>query len=186
MFRRSGRKTGGKNGAKPVAYVISEPQTPDADGAVLHVRAKGARGRQNARARTRIMMCAVVFVVIFAGLTGRLAYVSFGQPQATRAYAAHGAAAAPSVEIVDRNGALLATDLPVIALEVAGREVWDARETAQKLAEVLPDLDADWLEQRLSEGRYVEARAEVTPAEREAIFSLGLPGVRFDARATRF
>lgn len=186
MFRRMVRRAGGKNAARSVSYVLAERQTPDVEDAVLHVRAKGARGRQNARARTRIMMCAVVFVVIFAGLTGRLAFVSFGQPQAARAYAAAGAAAAPAVEIVDRNGALLATDLPMIALEVAGRDVWDARETAQKLAGVLPDLDADWLEQRLREGRYVEVRAEVTPAEREAIFNLGLPGVRFDERATRF
>lgn len=181
-FRRTDRKTA----AKPAAYVISESQAPDAGDALVHVQAKGGRGRQNARARTRIMMCAVVFVAMFAGLSGRLAYVSFGPSDATGAYAAVDAKAAPAVEIVDRNDAILATDLPMIALEVAGRDVWDARETAQKLAGVLPDVDADWLEQRLHEGRYVEVRAEVTPAEREAIFNLGLPGVHFDTRSTRF
>lgn len=182
MLRRNHRK----NAARPSAYVISESQAQDVDGAQLHVQAKGGRGRQNVRARTRIMMCAVVFVAMFAGLTGRLAYVSFGPSDAARAYAAVDASNAPTVEIVDRNDAILATDLPMIALEVAGREVWDARETAQKLAGILPDVDADWLSQRLLEGRYVEVRADVTPAEREAIFNLGLPGVHFDARSTRF
>lgn len=187
MFRRpTFQRADRKNAAKPAAYVISESQAPDTDGVLVHVQAKGGRGRQNARARTRIMMCAVVFVAMFAGLSGRLAYVSFGPSEATRAYAAVDATAAPAVEIVDRNDAILATDLPMIALEVAGRDVWDARETAQKLAGVLPDVDADWLEQRLHEGRYVEVRAEVTPAEREAIFNLGLPGVHFDTRSTRF
>ena len=180
------RRNGCFAASRPAAYVIDERAAPAAEGALVHVRAEGARGRQNARARSRIMMCAVVFVAVFAGLAGRLAFVSFGQPHAARAYAGGGGAPAPAMEIVDRNGALLATDLPMIALEVAGREVWDPRETAQKLAGVLPDLDADWLEGRLREGRYVEARAEVTPAEREAIFNLGLPGVRFDARSTRF
>ncbi len=187
--RRRSKKRARRAAARPAvlsAYVIDERRTPDAGGAVVHVRAEGARGRQNARARARIMMCAVVFVVVFAGLAGRLAFVSFGQPHAARAYAAGGGAPAPSVEIVDRNGALLATDLPMIALEAAGREVWDPRETALKLAGVLDGLDAEWLERRLREGRYVEVRAEVTPAEREAIFNLGLPGVRFDARMTRF
>lgn len=187
MFERlMSLRTGRRNVAKPVAYVISESHPHNTDNATLHVRAKGARGRHNERAKTRIMMCAVVFVAIFTGLAGRLAYVSFGQPAMVRAYASVDAANARFVEIIDRNDAILATDLPMIALEVAGRDVWDARETAEKLAAVLPDLDADWLEQRLLEGRYVEVSADITPAERKAVFNLGLPGVHFDERSTRF
>jgi cell division protein FtsI (penicillin-binding protein 3) len=177
--------------AKPTAYIIAEAGEEAMEQAslgaeALQVRALGARGRIAARARTRVMMCAVVFVFAFSALGVRLAFVSFGGVPAARDYAAAPLADAPRVEIVDRNGALLAADLPVIALEVAGREVWDAREAAQKLAAALPDIDVLTLEEKLAEGRYVEARADLTPAERQAVFNLGLPGVRFAARVKRF
>ncbi|MEZ5893690.1 MAG: penicillin-binding protein 2 [Parvularculaceae bacterium] len=171
---------------KPKAYVIAEAGAGDADGVSVKVQARGARGRVAERARLRIMMCAVIFVFGFGALAVRLAYVSFGGAAPAARMAASAGADAPRGEIVDRNGALLAADLPVIALEVAGQEVWDAAETAEKLASVLPDIDVIDLAMKLSEGRYVEVRADLTPAERKAVFDLGLPGVRFAARVTRF
>lgn len=171
---------------KPKAYVIAEACAEETDRAALQVRASGARGRIAERARMRVMMCAIVFVFIFGALGVRLAFVSFGQLPDLRNYADAPPADIPRPEIVDRNGALLAADLPVIALEVAGREVWDAGETAQKLAKVLPDIDPVELTLKLEEGRYVEVRSDLTPAERQAVFDLGLPGVRFAARVERF
>ena len=50
----------------------------------------------------------------------------------------------------------------------------------------MPDIDALELEEKLEQGRYVEVRADLTPAERRAVFELGLPGVRFAARVKRF
>ena len=166
--------------------MIAEAEAHDADGPALQVRARSSRARHGDRAKTRIMMCAVVFVFVFAALGVRLAFVSFGAIAPTAKMTAMQLDDAPRPELVDRNGALLATDLPVIALEVAGQDVWDPREAAQKIADVLPDIDAATLERKLSEGRYVEVRSDLTPAEREAAFSLGLPGVRFAARGKRF
>lgn len=180
MFSRKHKR------GKPRAYIISEASPEFDEAPSVNVRASGARGRVAERARMRIMMCAVVFVFIFGALGVRLAFVSFGQIAPDRRYAQAGDENAPRPEIVDRNGALLATDLPVIALEVAGREVWDAGETAQKLANVLPDIDPVGLTLELEEGRYMEVRSDLTPAERQAIFDLGLPGVRFEARVDRF
>lgn len=171
---------------KPRAYIISEASAEIDDAPSLNVRASGARGRIAEQARTRIMMCAVVFVFVFTSLGVRLAFISFGQVAPDRRYAQAGEDNPPRPEIIDRNGALLATDLPVIALEVAGREVWDPGETAQKLASVLPDIDPVSLMLELEEGRYKEVRSDLTPSERQAIFDLGLPGVRFEARVDRF
>ena len=171
---------------RPAAYVIAEAETPEAPGASVHVKARSARAKQSERAKTRILMCAVVFVFIFASLGARLAYISFGDIRPAARLASVQLADVPRPEIIDRNGALLATDLPMIALEVAGRDVWDARETAQKLSETLADVNAAALEEKLREGRYVEVRADLTPAERQEVFDLGLPGVRFAARVKRF
>lgn len=180
MFKRL------RSRAKPTAYVICEAETVEAVQEALQVRACGGRTRLAERAQTRIMMCAVVFVFIFAALGVRLAYISFGQIKPAAYLASINLTDAPRPEIVDRQGALLATDLPMIALEVAGREVWDANEVASKLSGVLSAIDAVMLEEKLREGRYVEVRTDLTPAERRAVFDLGLPGVRFASRVKRF
>jgi cell division protein FtsI (penicillin-binding protein 3) len=171
---------------KPVAYVIADLNGPEPPTSDARIRAQSCRARKSVRAKNRILMCAVAFVFVFVSLGARLAFVSFGavEPQAGGMKTI--AANAPRPEIVDRNGALLATDLPVIAVEIAGGEVWDPREAAQALAGALEGVDALALEQKLREGRYVEARSDLTPTERQAVFELGLPGVRFAARTKRF
>ncbi len=180
MFKRSPKRP------KPAAYVIAESRAANTGGASVHIRAQSERSRQAVRAKTRILMCAVAFVFVFASLGMRLAYVSFGAIKPTAYLAAVERVDAPRPEIVDRNDTLLATGLPMIALEIAGAEVWDPHETAEQLGRVLPDIDVAELETKLRAGRYVEARADLTPAERQAIFDLGLPGVRFATRIKRF
>jgi len=180
MFKRS------RTRAKPAAYVISETETAQFLGNSLHIKARSGRVRQAERAKTRIMMCAVMFVFAFVGLAVRLATVSFGQIKPTARLASVQLVDELRPEIIDRNGALLATDLPMIALEVAGHDVWDARETVRGLSKILPGIDEVLLERKLREGRYVEVRTDLTPSERRAIFDLGLPGVKFTARMKRF
>ncbi len=180
MFRRARKRP------KPVAYVIEETHAQEAPGADLHVRARSGRSRQADRAKARILMCAVVFAAAFASLAARLAFITFGQIVPQTSIASAPAAEGPRPEIIDRNGALLATNLPMIALEVWGKEVWDAHETAEKLHGVLPAIDTQSLEQKLRAGQYVEVDADMTPAERQAVFDLGLPGVRFSSRIQRF
>ena len=180
MFKRKGKRQ------KPTAYVIAEAQAPEAPCETVHVHARGGRQQHADRARIRILMCAVVFVVIFASLGVRLAFISFGHITPGTRFADAPSSDTPRVELVDRKGALLATDLPMISLEVAGSEVWDPRETADKLQAILPDIDAPELEEKLKRGRYVEVRTNLTPSERQAVFDLGLPGVRFATRIKRF
>ena len=171
---------------KPTAYLIAESARGETPGDTVYVRASSARARMAARAKVRIAMCAVVFAFIFAALGLRMTFITFGQIKPPPRLASVQPVDAPRPEIVDRNGALLAADLPMIALEVWGREVWDAGETASALAKVLPDLDRVALTQKLAAGQYVEVRADLSPAERQAIFALGLPGVRFASRTKRF
>ena len=175
-----------REGNKATAYLIAESALDEAPTATVHVRASSARARKAARARSRIAMCAVVFVFIFAALCVRMTFISLGQIEPPARLASTQRADAPRPELVDRNGALLAADLPMIALEVWGRDVWDAGETAAALARVLPNVDALALTQRLATGQYVEVSADLSPAERQAVFDLGLPGVRFASRTRRF
>ncbi|MEX0645348.1 MAG: penicillin-binding protein 2, partial [Parvularculaceae bacterium] len=138
------------------------------------------------RAKNRIDMCAIVSCAAFGALALRLAFVSLNGPADADTLAQAVDESRPRAEILDRNGVLLATNLPMIALEIAGDEVWDPAETAKTLARTFPKIDRAALEKKLREERYVEALDDLTPAEQDAAFALGLPGVRFSARTRRF
>ncbi|MFQ5563152.1 MAG: peptidoglycan D,D-transpeptidase FtsI family protein [Parvularculaceae bacterium] len=170
------------------AFVVSQSQSANDAQAPQRISAHGTKSKLAERARTRISMVLVVFCAVFVGLGGRLAYVSMGfaAPAPHWSNAGDALGTSPRAEIVDRNGVLLAANLPMLALEVAGAEIWDARETARALDSVLDGVDAAELEEKLAAGRYVEVRADLTPAEQEAVFALGLPGVRFPPRTHRY
>jgi cell division protein FtsI (penicillin-binding protein 3) len=131
-------------------------------------------------------MCAVAFSFAFAMLAVRLGVVAFGGPATSVAAIAALGDDPDRREIVDRNGELLSVNLPMRSLEIAGRDVWDAEETAQKIATIFPQIDPADLRRKLDDRRYVEVQRSLTPAQEEAVFALGLPGVRFSPRVQRF
>src|SRR5690606_21729894 len=52
---------------------------------------------------------------------------------------------------------------------------------------VLPDLDPDWLRQRLTGDRgFVWIKREVSPAIRDKVMNLGIPGLDFLTESKRF
>lgn len=176
-----------KRKARPKARctVIEDCDRP-ADPSAARVAAKSRRSRTLGVARRRIGMCAVAFSFAFVFLGVRLGVVSFGPAgQSAPREAAIGADPGRR-EIVDRNGVLLAVNLPMRSLEIAGREVWNAHETSVAIASVFPNVDAAALEGKLAAGRYVEIQERLTPGQEEAVFALGLPGVRFAPRTRRF
>lgn len=166
-------------------YVIAE--TPQAEpGAKTDLAARSRRSALAGTARNRIGMIACIFFAAYGALAGRLAWVSLGAGGEPGAAAARMAEEGPRPDILDRNGAIMATNLPMIALEVAGGEVWDPAETAAAIAAAFPEVDGPALERRLREGRYVEVLPDLTPSQQDRAFKLGLPGVRFSARERRF
>ncbi|MEE2693062.1 MAG: penicillin-binding protein 2 [Pseudomonadota bacterium] len=172
--------------AKAKSYVITETGEPATPASATVVAVSG-RAKHAARARNRIAMSAMVFTVAFVALGVRLAFVASGDvPPRAAAVAAARAADEPRPEILDRNGVILAANLPMMALEIAGKEVWDADETAAAIARTFDGVNEGDLAQKLREKRYVEVLSDMTPAQQEAAFALGLPGVRFSARARRF
>lgn len=83
-------------------------------------------------------------------------------------------------EIVDRNGALLATNLRVASVYVHPQEVLDIDETYNKLSELLPDVNKDQLRRRINpKNKFAWVKRNITPQEQLAINNLGLPGVYF-------
>ncbi|MDZ7628212.1 MAG: penicillin-binding protein 2 [Parvularculaceae bacterium] len=160
--------------------VRTEETAPD------RITATGRRGRAADIARRRILMCSVVFAAIFGLMGLRLFSVALGSGDIRVARVTAAGDDANRREIVDRHGVLLAANLPLRALEIAGNEAWDAGETAVKIAAIVPGVDAADLEGKIADKRYVEIREKLTPEQERAVFELGLPGVRFTPRIERF
>lgn len=164
---------------------IIEDGCGGAQSAPERIAAKSQRLRTLDVSRRRIGMCAAAFGFVFAVLAARLGAISLAAPDEPRIAAA--VADDPDRrDIVDRNGVLLAVNLPMRALEIAGDEVWSPSETATAIASVFPNVDTASLEEKLAAGRYVEIEDNLTPAQKEAVFDLGLTGVRFSPRTRRF
>ncbi|HHY51061.1 MAG TPA: penicillin-binding protein 2, partial [Alphaproteobacteria bacterium] len=67
------------------------------------------------------------------------------------------------------------------------RRIIDVDEAAEALLTVMPELDRDWLRQRLTGDKgFVWIKREVSPAIRDKVMNLGIPGLDFLTESKRF
>lgn len=98
---------------------------------------------------------------------------------------APGAVGAARVDLVDRNGAMLAADLLHYGLYVDPREIWDAAEIRRSLAAALPNIPKSRLDRVLRGEKRGFIASGLTPEERAKVYALGLPGVSFEPEERR-
>ncbi|MDD4520359.1 MAG: penicillin-binding protein 2 [Alphaproteobacteria bacterium] len=88
--------------------------------------------------------------------------------------------------ILDRNGVILATDLPIVDLFVDGKFVSNAQTETQKLLEIFPDLDFEKTYKKIkSKSRFTYLKRNLTPTEQYAVNHLGFPSLNFSTREKR-
>jgi len=133
----------------------------------------------------RARIIAGVLAVLFTVVVGRSAYVAINGP--AEAAESVSAVSARRADIVDRKGDLLATSLSAWSLAADPRAIWDAKETATALKAVLPDIDIRDLTIRLSdrERHFVWIQRGLSPRQKQAVFELGLEGLRFEEEMRR-
>ncbi len=133
-----------------------------------------------AKARARIGLAIVVFMLCYATIAGRLVmYAATDNTTVRRAYSADAVATARP-DILDRNGEILATDVRMPSLFAEPHRIIDKDEAVELLATVIPDIDAAEVRERLSSRRrFVWLRREITAKQQQEIHRLGLPGIGF-------
>ncbi|MFP3012688.1 MAG: peptidoglycan D,D-transpeptidase FtsI family protein [Rickettsia sp.] len=89
-------------------------------------------------------------------------------------------------EIVDRNGNLLAVNLPSASLFANPQIVLDPETSVKKLAEILPDINkAKLLAELKSNKSFIWVKRDLLPSQQEKITSLGLLGFEFEEEQKR-
>lgn len=145
-------------------------------------RAK-AEGRAEDDTRLRIFFVLALFAAGFLTLGGGAVKASlfsgFG----------HGGAGvfdtAMRADLTDRNGQLLAVDLPHYGVYYDPKANWNAEEVRRELSAALPQLSADRLDKALRADKRQYLMGGLTPEEKDKIDDLGLPGVEFEPESKR-
>ena len=146
------------------------------------------------KTRSRLVIAAAGFTVLFAAILTKLALATIVMPLAPHRVersVTEIVEAIPhsSVEatlpgqramITDRNGQPMAISLNTVSLFADPRQIGDADDAAKKLKQVLPRLDLAETEDRLKrDKKFIYLAREITPREEQAINNLGIPGVDF-------
>ena len=91
------------------------------------------------------------------------------------------------LNITDRNGYILATNLEGVSIYIRPQEIQKKSLVAKKLKNIFPDLDEVKLVNKLKDGRkFFWLKRLVSPKQEKALFDLGQPGIYFGKREYRF
>ncbi len=118
---------------------------------------------------------------------GRLVQYGLAQPETVSSIGRADSLMASRPDILDRNGEVLATDIRTVSLYAEPHKIVDADEAVERLATVLPDLNAREIYNKLkSNSRFQWLRRQLTPKQQSEILALGIPGIGFRPEKRRF
>ena len=145
-----------------------------------------SRGRSARRDDWRMILLMISVILIYLAVGLRMGLMAATEPSEP-SLAGQGHAPMPvRGEIADRNGVLLAGNLPAWSLYAHPREIKDPVELAGRLARIFPNESREALLKRLTlGGRFAWIKRPVSPRQKQAVMDLGAPGLFFGAREIR-
>jgi cell division protein FtsI (penicillin-binding protein 3) len=172
--------------APGTSYVI-ERAPAVAQHAPATLSLEGAVKEASDTCRARMVVLAICFLAAFVVVGGRLVEV-MAVPLSPDASIADSGPVTPigRADIVDRNGVLLATNLPTASLYAEPRRILEPVEAAVMLGNLLPDLDVAELAEDLDSDRgFLWIKRNLTPSQQADINALGVPGLGFQREERR-
>ncbi len=157
------------------------------DAGSMPIAVDGARKIRRHLTKARIRWVVVALLLIFGAVAARLVQLGMVVQDNTIEGQTRDAITATRPAILDRNGLELAVDIRVPSLFADPRLIIDPAEAAAAVHTVLPDLNVDWLKDRMSGDRgFAWIKRELTPAIEDKIMQLGIPGLAFVTESKRF
>ena len=184
--RREGRSSGVRN--PDLGRDLAPPIPAGLHRRTQVVRLDGVTKQAMETGRTRLVVGMALFALVFIVLGGRVVHLGVtgggtdADPHSWAGFAEKKAntPALSRRSITDRNGVLIATNLPTASLYVDAREVIDADELAQQLVQVLPDLSYAEVKEKAASGRaFSWLKRNLTRRQQAEVHELGIPGLGF-------
>ncbi len=175
---------------RPLARIIiarSRGENPDAiERENRRLRHESIRDRDRQRAESRIVVLAVFFLAGFALVGLRMGTLAASEPSEPRTESSASQISGTRADIVDRQGRVLATNFATYSLYAHPPEMVEPVRAAKELAKIFPELDAEALERRFTDGRrFLWVRKTVSPEQRQLVHDIGEPGLLFGPREMR-
>jgi len=146
------------------------------------------RARADARpeedTRVRIFLITSAFAVVFVCLALGAANAALLKPRVGGGAGAHPNAVSRG-DLVDRNGALLATNITHYGLYIDPAEVWDRQAALTQIKRALPRVPTAKLRKVIFGERRLIVLNGLTPLEKAAVHDLALGGVTFEPEDRR-
>ncbi|MFT4714896.1 MAG: cell division protein FtsI (penicillin-binding protein 3) [Paracoccaceae bacterium] len=175
---------------RPLASVISARnagEDPDAIQATnLRHRHEEMEDRERQRAESRLLVLGLAFFVAFTVVGLRMGMLASADATEPRADLGGSEIVALRADILDRNGAVLATNLTTNSLYAQPPLMIDKAAAAISLAMIFPDLDAEELAKDFaSKRKFIWLRRKISPEQQQLVHDIGEPGLLFGPREMR-
>ncbi|MBN2629443.1 MAG: penicillin-binding protein 2 [Rhodobacteraceae bacterium] len=152
----------------------------------LRLRHEQMRDAARARAEVRLLILGVAFFVAFSTIGARMGTLAATEPSEPRASASGAEILAQRADITDRNGRILATNMLTHALYAHPKDLVDPARVARDLAGIFPEMNAEDLTRRFTDGRsFMWLRKVLSPEQMQAVHDIGDPGLLFGPREMR-
>lgn len=171
----------------PVLEARSRGENPDRiERAARRRRHEEMRDRQRQRAESRLITLAVMVCLLFGAVAMRMAALAGSEPGELARGGGDSGIVAQRADIVDRHGAILATNLITHALYAQPPLMVDKARAARELAAIFPDMEEDRLDRLFrSDRKFIWLRRHLSPEQQQAVHEIGEPGLRFGPREMR-
>ncbi len=127
-----------------------------------------------------IIIVRVFNVCLVDGIQLNKEYVTYYRPRSGTSYPVHRA------NITDRNGVVVATNLPTVNLYANPKKVSNAPEIARKLSEIFTDISyEDFLIKLTRKSSFVYLKRNISPQQQAKTNALGYPELEFQESEMR-
>lgn len=175
---------------RPLARILSareKGENPDTiERENLRLRHEALRDKSRQKAEGRLLLMGGLFVVAFVAIGFRMGVLAATEPTEPHNAAMVSAINAARADIVDRDGRILATNLVTHALYAQPKQMIDPVGTAEKLALIFPDLDAEKLKKDFTgTKKFLWIKRKLSPEQMQLVHEIGDPGLLFGPRELR-
>ena len=175
---------------RPLARILkarAQGENPDViERENLRLRHEQMRDSSRNRAEVRLLILGFAFFVAFSAIGARMGFVATTEAAEPRSLASGAEILAQRADITDRNGRVLATNMLTHALYAHPKDMVDPARVATELAVIFPELNADDLTRRFTDGRsFIWLRKVLSPEQMQAVHEIGDPGLLFGPREMR-